>query len=167
MRRPSTTPPAGTRAAAGAGAAAAVPAAKWQCDAAMILSTIRMGLCLRSSLFYPYARWRVLELAYVLGAAHRTGMLTMSCPVRQDVDTSGPQSEVVMHVPDRAMGAVIGKGGEVINQLKSVVGVRIRVSGRDEFVEGTRDRTITISGPVAACEIAERLIQQKVAAASS
>ncbi len=72
-----------------------------------------------------------------------------------------------MHVPDRAMGAVIGKGGEVINQLKSVVGVRIRVSGRDEFVEGTRDRTITISGPVNACEIAERLIQQKVAAASS
>ena len=72
-----------------------------------------------------------------------------------------------MHVPDRAMGAVIGKGGEVINQLKSVVGVRIRVSGRDEFVEGTRDRTITISGPVSACEIAERLIQQKVAAASS
>ena len=84
----------------------------------------------------------------------------------QDVDTSGPQSEVTMHVADRAMGAVIGKGGEVINQLKSVVGVRIRVSGREEFVEGTRDRTITISGPVGAVGIAQKLIEQKVAAAS-
>jgi len=82
------------------------------------------------------------------------------------VDTSGPQDEVTMHVPDRAMGAVIGKGGEVINQLKSVVGVRIRVSGREEFVEGTRDRTITISGPVEAVGIAQKLIEQKVAAAN-
>ena len=50
-----------------------------------------------------------------------------------------------MHVADRAVGAVIGKGGEVINQLKTVVGVRIKVSGRNEFVEGTRDRTIPIA----------------------
>lgn len=77
-----------------------------------------------------------------------------------------PQDEVVMQVPDRSIGAVIGKGGEVINQLKTVVGVRIKVSGRTEFVEGTRDRTITISGPVAAVQIAEKLIEQKIAAAA-
>jgi len=72
-----------------------------------------------------------------------------------------------MQVPDRSIGAVIGKGGEVINQLKSVVGVRIKISGRDEFVEGTTDRTITITGPVAAVQIAEKLIEQKIAAAAN
>ena len=85
----------------------------------------------------------------------------------QAIDMSGPQDEVIMHVPDRAMGAVIGKGGEVINQLKTLVGVRIRVSGRDEFVEGTRDRTVTINGPADAVQIAEKLIHQKINAASA
>ena len=83
------------------------------------------------------------------------------------IDLSGPQDELVMRVPDSAMGAVIGKGGEVINQMKSVIGVRIRVSGRDEFVEGTRDRTVTISGPVAAVQIAEKLIEQKINTAAA
>lgn len=85
----------------------------------------------------------------------------------QAIDTSGPQDEIVMHVPDRSVGAVIGKGGEVINQLKAVVGVRIKVSGRNEFVEGTQDRTITISGPVEAVHIAEKLIEQKINAAAA
>lgn len=53
--------------------------------------------------------------------------LTGSAPCVQVIDTSGPQDELVMHVPDRAVGAVIGKGGEVINQLKTLVGVRIKV----------------------------------------
>ena len=85
----------------------------------------------------------------------------------QVIDTSVPQDEIVMHVADRAVGAVIGKGGEVINQLKTVVGVRIKVSGRNEFVEGTRDRTITISGPVEAVQIAEKLIEQKINAVTA
>lgn len=51
-----------------------------------------------------------------------------------------------MAVPDRAVGAIIGKGGEVISQIKSVVGVRIRISSRDEYIEGTKDRSVTITG---------------------
>ena len=43
----------------------------------------------------------------------------------------------------------------MINQIKNVVGVRIRVSGRDEFVSGTRDRQVTITGPKEACKLAE------------
>lgn len=59
---------------------------------------------------------------------------------------NGPQGEAVVAVPDRAVGAIIGKGGDVINQIKNVVGVRIRVSGRDEYIEGTKDRSVTITG---------------------
>lgn len=58
----------------------------------------------------------------------------------------GPQSESTVGVPNRAVGAIIGKGGEVINQIKTLVGVRIRVSARDDFIEGTQDRAVTISG---------------------
>jgi KH domain len=47
----------------------------------------------------------------------------------------------------------------VINQIKNVVGVRIRVSGRDEYIEGTRDRSVTISGPKKGVAIAEQLVR--------
>ncbi len=53
------------------------------------------------------------------------------------------------------MGAIIGKGGEVISQLKSVIGVKIRISDRDDFVAGTRNRKVTISGPAEAVQIAQ------------
>jgi RNA-binding protein Nova len=84
-----------------------------------------------------------------------------------EVFENGPQGEAVVAVPDRAVGAIIGKGGEVINQIKNVVGVRIRVSGRDEYIEGTRDRNVTISGPKEAVAIAEQLIRKKMDAALS
>ena len=63
------------------------------------------------------------------------------------------------------VGAIIGKGGEVINNLKSLVGVRIRVSNREDYFPGTRDRKVTISGTAEAVQIAQALIAQKVAAA--
>ena len=53
------------------------------------------------------------------------------------------------------MGAIIGKGGEVISQLKSVIGVKIRISDRDDFVPGTRNRKVTISGAAEAVQIAQ------------
>ena len=51
---------------------------------------------------------------------------------------------------------------QVINQIKNVVGVRIRVSGRDEYIEGTRDRSVTISGPKKGVAIAEQLVRGKL-----
>jgi RNA-binding protein Nova len=89
--------------------------------------------------------------------------------------------EVTVPVPEGRVGAVIGKGGEVrallcgqarcrdprglteaaarpaqvISQLKSVVGVKIRISDREDFVPGTRNRKVTISGTADAVQIAQ------------
>ena len=56
---------------------------------------------------------------------------------------AGNRTEVMIPVPDVRIGAVIGKGGEIITQLKTLVGVKIRISDRDNFVPGTRDRKVT------------------------
>lgn len=72
------------------------------------------------------------------------------------------RSEVTVSVPEARVGAIIGKGGEVISQLKSVVGVKIRISDREDFVPGTRNRKVTISGAADAVQIAQLLIQQKI-----
>lgn len=77
------------------------------------------------------------------------------------------ESEVTLPVPGNRVGAIIGKGGEVINQLKSVVGVRIRVSDREDLVPGTQNRKVTISGPTECVQIAQILINQKISAAAS
>ena len=60
-----------------------------------------------------------------------------------------------MLAPWLQVGAIIGKGGEVISQLKSVIGVKIRISDRDDFVPGTRNRKVTISGAADAVQIAQ------------
>ncbi|EIE21573.1 hypothetical protein COCSUDRAFT_17393 [Coccomyxa subellipsoidea C-169] len=70
--------------------------------------------------------------------------------------------EVTVPVPEARVGAIIGKGGEVISQLKSVIGVKIRISDRDDFVPGTRNRKVTISGAADAVQIAQVLIHQKI-----
>lgn len=76
------------------------------------------------------------------------------------------ESEVTLPVPGNRVGAIIGKGGEVINQLKSVVGVRIRISDREDLVPGTQNRKVTISGPTECVQIAQILINQKISAAA-
>lgn len=70
--------------------------------------------------------------------------------------------EVKLAVPDEHVGAIIGKGGEILAQLQGLVGVKVMISGRGEFEPGTRNRTVAISGPHDAVQIAQLLVTQKV-----
>lgn len=69
---------------------------------------------------------------------------------------------VTMAVPEDKVGVVIGKQGAVINQIKELLGVSIRISKKGEFLPGTYDRACSITGTPEAVEIAQRLIQQKI-----
>eukprot|EP00887_Chlorella_sp_A99_P006419 scaffold3.g6419.t1 len=73
-----------------------------------------------------------------------------------------PATSITMGVPEDRVGVVIGKGGQVINQIKELMGVSIRISKKGEFLPGTADRSCTISGDPAACELARQFIQNKV-----
>ena len=72
---------------------------------------------------------------------------------------------VTVPVPHSRIGAIIGKKGEVISQLKSLCDVQIRISNREDFVQGTRDRKVTISGTAEAVSNTQALIRQKLRAA--
>lgn len=74
----------------------------------------------------------------------------------------GPRIEMSVSVPDERIGAIIGRGGEIITQLQTLVGVKIIISGRNEFEPGTRNRRVTIIGPPEAVQIAHMLICMKV-----
>lgn len=92
-----------------------------------------------------------------VGPNFSTGFL-----VRGTSALPGGRVEVKLAVPDEHVGAIIGKGGEILAQLQGLVGVKVMISGRGEFEPGTRNRTVAISGPHDAVQIAQLLVTQKV-----
>ena len=54
------------------------------------------------------------------------------------------EAEVSLQVPDTRIGAIIGKGGEIITQIKNLFDVNVRISDRESFVPGTRDREVSL-----------------------
>lgn len=75
---------------------------------------------------------------------------------------TGPTTTVTVAVPDEHIGAVVGKGGKYISEMQQVSGVRIKISERNDYVPGTRNRKVTLTGTLEAVQIAQFLISQKV-----
>ena len=75
---------------------------------------------------------------------------------------AGVQETVTMQVPDAIVGALVGKGGKVIVDMQHQSGARIQISNRDQMVEGTTDRVVTITGDHHAVATAQFLINQKM-----
>lgn len=91
--------------------------------------------------------------------AHMGIPVPMGMPM--PIDNRGPRVEMSLSVPDDRIGAIIGKGGDIITQLQTLVGVKIIISSRNEFEPGTRNRRVTIIGPPEAVQIAHMLISMK------
>jgi len=74
------------------------------------------------------------------------------------------QTTVTVAVPDEHIGAVVGRGGRTITEMQQLSGVRIKISDRSDYVPGTRNRKVTLTGTPEAVQIAQFLISQKVQA---
>ncbi|KAL8450234.1 hypothetical protein Emed_002630 [Eimeria media] len=75
------------------------------------------------------------------------------------------QCEIFMQVPETVVGAVIGKSGRCVSEVMKQSGARVQVSQKGDFVPGTTDRKVTISGSVAAVHNAHILLLQRVSVA--
>jgi hypothetical protein len=58
----------------------------------------------------------------------------------------GGGASVTIAVPEEKVGVVIGKQGAVVNQIKELLGVSIRISKKGEFMPGSHDRACSITG---------------------
>lgn len=63
----------------------------------------------------------------------------------------GGGASVTLAVPEERVGLVIGKQGSVINQIKELLGVSIRISKKGEFLPGSHDRACSITGTPEVC----------------
>lgn len=51
-----------------------------------------------------------------------------------------------IQVPDKSIGAILGKGGAVLRELQQQSGARISISKRGEYVPGTTNRYVCAGG---------------------
>ncbi|CAL1386955.1 unnamed protein product [Linum trigynum] len=75
-------------------------------------------------------------------------------------------NSVTIGVADEHIGLVVGRGGRNILEISQVSGAKIKISDRGDFVTGTNDRKVTITGTQRAVRAAESMITQKVSYAS-
>ncbi|CAH8379534.1 unnamed protein product [Eruca vesicaria subsp. sativa] len=69
---------------------------------------------------------------------------------------------VTIGVSDEHIGLVLGRGGRNIMEITQMTGARIKISDRGDFMSGTTDRKVSITGSQRAIQQAETMIKQKV-----
>ncbi|XP_010558258.1 PREDICTED: protein BTR1-like isoform X2 [Tarenaya hassleriana] len=74
-------------------------------------------------------------------------------------------NSVTIGVSDEHIGLVLGRGGRNIMEITQMTGARIKVSDRGDFISGTMERKVTITGSEKAVHQAEAMIKQKAASA--
>ncbi|XP_063058460.1 RNA-binding protein Nova-1 [Engraulis encrasicolus] len=76
--------------------------------------------------------------------------------------TEGGKEVVEIAVPENLVGAILGKGGKTLVEYQELTGARIQISKKGEFIPGTRNRKVTITGSPAATQAAQYLISQRI-----
>ncbi|XP_010552943.1 PREDICTED: protein BTR1 isoform X2 [Tarenaya hassleriana] len=75
-------------------------------------------------------------------------------------------NSVTIGVSDEHIGLVLGRGGRSVMEITQMTGARVKISDRGDFISGTNERKVTITGSQRAIHQAESMIKQKVASAS-
>ncbi|KMS95599.1 hypothetical protein BVRB_006690 [Beta vulgaris subsp. vulgaris] len=72
-------------------------------------------------------------------------------------------NSLTIGVADEHIGVVVGRGGRNILEISQASGARIKISDRGDFMSGTSNRKVTITGSLRSIRTAEAMINQKVA----
>eukprot|EP00601_Ochromonadales_sp_CCMP2298_P006878 CAMPEP_0173212852 /NCGR_PEP_ID=MMETSP1141-20130122/25049_1 /TAXON_ID=483371 /ORGANISM="non described non described, Strain CCMP2298" /LENGTH=278 /DNA_ID=CAMNT_0014139955 /DNA_START=60 /DNA_END=897 /DNA_ORIENTATION=+ len=76
--------------------------------------------------------------------------------------TPAAETVITLSVPNELMGNIFGKQGATLREIISLSGARVSVSGRGEFMEGTNNRVVTITGTPGSAQTAHLFINQRL-----
>jgi len=104
------------------------------------------------------------------GRGNRTGGGGRGAPRQQQQtqNTSGEGSAVMsdttitLSIPNELIGNIFGKQGSTMREIISLSGAKVVVSPRNEFVEGTTNRLLTITGTPTCAQTAHLFITQRL-----
>ncbi|XP_058076974.1 protein BTR1 isoform X2 [Magnolia sinica] len=139
----------------------------------LILSKLTEDSHYSQSIYAPFS-YAVLYNAGNFGSngaggkyQNNKGLLSSAATTRSTVGSQENRGDALTFgVADEHIGAVVGRGGRNITEICQASGARIKISDRGDFVSGTSDRKITITGSDAAIRMAEAMIMQKVSSVS-
>ncbi|XP_019414089.1 PREDICTED: protein BTR1-like isoform X2 [Lupinus angustifolius] len=75
-------------------------------------------------------------------------------------------NSLTIGVLDGHVGFVVGRGGRNIMEISQTSGARVKISDRGDYISGTSERKVTITGSQRAIHTAESMILKKVAYAT-
>ncbi|KAE9621132.1 hypothetical protein Lal_00019322 [Lupinus albus] len=75
-------------------------------------------------------------------------------------------NSLTIGVLDGHVGFVVGRGGRNIMEISQTSGARVKISDRGDYISGTSERKVTITGSQRAIRTAESMILKKVAYAA-
>jgi len=112
-----------------------------------------------------YADRTQMDRGYQLGPdsqreMDRGGMRREPGRVGRDHPALRLQSSVTIYVPDKQVGALIGRAGRVVTEINQRTGAVLNVSSKGDYAEGTRDRIVTLRGNNQACQEALVLVNE-------
>ena len=70
-------------------------------------------------------------------------------------------------VPDEYVGIILGSGGSFMAEITRCTGAKITVSRKGDFIQGTKNRSVTITGTPNAAQTAHQYIAEKLKSAIS
>uniref|UniRef100_A0A8C6YYB6 K Homology domain-containing protein n=1 Tax=Nothoprocta perdicaria TaxID=30464 RepID=A0A8C6YYB6_NOTPE len=117
-------------------------------------------------LYCKCAKGKEFETGFILKVELLPGItaspLAASAILGTEKSTDGSKDVVEIAVPENLVGAILGKGGKTLVEYQELTGARIQISKKGEFVPGTRNRKVTITGTPAATQAAQYLITQRI-----
>ncbi|XP_032818481.1 RNA-binding protein Nova-1-like [Petromyzon marinus] len=88
--------------------------------------------------------------------------LTAGAILTAEKSSEANKDMIEIAVPENLVGAILGKGGKTLVEYQELTGARIQISKKGEFIPGTRNRKVTITGTTASTHAAQYLITQRI-----
>ncbi len=108
----------------------------------------------------------LLSYAYAQSLVNNSSYYNQFQPVMVDgVNLTVPGATVStyeMAVPESMVNAVAGSDNKLLTDLMQTTGARVQLSGKGEFIPGTYNRKLTVTGPILSVQSAHMVVLQKL-----
>ncbi|EDV22924.1 Protein BTR1 [Trichoplax sp. H2] len=108
---------------------------------------------------YTSERYSPTQVTQDAQADRQYGMQSYPPTARNNRPSSYGETVIKIPVPDSIIGAILGKRGKVISDIQNISGAHIQVSQRGDYIPGTKDREVTVTGTNDAAHYADKLIK--------
>lgn len=108
----------------------------------------------------------LLSYAYAQSLVNNSSYYSQFQPVMVDgVNLTVPGATVSTYeiaVPEMMVPAIAGSDNKLLTDLMHTTGARVQLSGKGEFIPGTYNRKLTMTGPILSVQSAHMIVLQKL-----